>query len=363
MKLIGSFRTRWRFTSWGIAALATAGALVGCNSGSQTSNGTAIGRNNAAPGDPTTAQIPPGDVAELTVGYNPTIVQPQPLIGLMEGQYAQELPGVSVNGRPYDAGPAVLEALRAGVVQIACSGPFPAIKAYAKEGDVVLLCGAASGGTQLMVAKDGPIKSLKDLKGKIIGVNQPGSTVEAMVRYNLLKAGLKPDDDVRLVEVKPAEQAEALKSGQVQAVASPAPWPSDVQINGNGRPLLDWKQIYENGNYLSGSIYTTKKFAEEHPEFIAKFVAANRRITDELNKDRIKGDARVLDAWSKQTGKTLDPKVAKAAFATIKYTTEANEAGLQKFADINFELGLLRNKADLKGFVFQSKPATAKPKQ
>ena len=226
---------------------------------------------------------------------------------------------------------------------------------------MVLLCGAASGGTQLMVAKNSPIKSLKDLKGKIIGVNQLGSTVEAMVRYNLLKAGLKPDSDVRLVEVKPAEQAEALKSGEVQAVAAPAPWPSDVELNGNGRALLDWKQIYEGGNYLSGSIYTTKKFADEHAEFIAKFVEANKRITNELNKDRAKGDARVLDAWSKATSKKLDAKVAKAAFATIKYTMEANETGMQKFADINYELGLLKQKANLKGFVYQPKKADAKP--
>lgn len=360
MKLIRS--TPSALSNFSLAALLVAGALVGCNRGGQNSNNSATGPNNAAPGDPTTADIPPGPVKELTVGYNPTIVQPQPLVGLIEGKYAQELPGISVNGRPYEAGPAVLEALRAGIVQIACSGPFPAMKAYAKKGDVVLLCGAATGGTQLMVSKTGPIKSLQDLKSKIIGVNQPGSTVEAMVRYNLLKAGLKPDSDVRLVEIKPAEQADALKRDEVQAVAAPAPWPSDVQLNGNGRALLDWKQIYEGGNYLSGSIYTTKKFAEEHPEFIAQFVEANRKITDELNRDRAKGDARVLDAWSKQTGKKLDPKIAKAAFATIKYTTEANEAGLQKFADINFELGLLRKKADLKGFVWNTKPADAKVK-
>jgi NitT/TauT family transport system substrate-binding protein len=339
----------------GLTFLSFAVAGCGNNGGAGTSNQT-TGPNNAAPGDPTTAEIQPGQIKEITIGYNPVIAQPQPLVGLQTGAYAKELTGVSVNGREYDAGPAVLEALRAGAIQIGVSGPFPAVKAYAKEGDVVLLCGAAAGGTELMVAKNGPIKSVKDLKGKVIGVNQPGSTVEAMVRYQLVQAGLSPDKDVKLIEVKPAEQADALKRGDVDAVAAPAPWPSDVLINGNGRPLLDWKQIYGNGKYLAGSFYTMKKFANENPEFIQKFIAATRKITNDLNKDRSKGDAQVLAAWSKVTGKTLKPEVAKAAFKTMTYTTAADEAALQRFADVNFQVGLLKKKADLKGFVWQAKP-------
>jgi aliphatic sulfonates family ABC transporter substrate-binding protein len=323
-------------------------AVSGCgNSGSSNTAGENSTTGNNATSDTSSVQ-------SITVGYNPTIAQPQPLVGLHSGSYASEMPGISVNGRDYDAGPAVLEALRAGVIQIGCSGPFPAVKAYAKDGDVVLLCGTAAGGTELMVAKDSPFKTVKDLKGKIIGVNQPGSTVEAMVRYNLVQAGLSPDKDVKIIEVKPAEQADALKRGDVQAVAAPAPWPSDVAINGNGRALLNWKQIYGNGKYLAGSFYTTKKFAEENPELIQKFIAATQKITDRLNADRTKGDAEVLAAWSKVTRKTLKPEVAKAAFATMTYTTAADEAALQKFADVNHELGLLKKKADLKGFVWQA---------
>jgi NitT/TauT family transport system substrate-binding protein len=328
-------------------------ALAGCgNSGSNSENSGsgAVAEGNQSAGNGDAAS----DVTQVTIGYNPTIVQPQPLVGLQDGEYKKRMPGVNFEGKSYDAGPAVLKALRADVVQIACSGPFPAMRAFAKEGDVVLLSGAAKGGTQLMVKGDSPYKSVKDLKGKTIGVNQIGSTVEAMVRYQLLKAGLSPENDVKLVEIKPAEQADALSRGQVEAVAAPAPWPSAVQLSG-GRPLLDWKQIYENGNYLAGSIYTTKKFAETHPEFIRQFVAANAALTADLNRNREAGNARVLAAWSKTTGKTLKPEVAKAAFSTIEFTTEADEAGLQKFADINFQLGILKKKADLKGFVFKAK--------
>lgn len=312
------------------------------------------GCSNNAGGESTSAEGGTGGAArkKITLGYNPVIAQPQALVGVANGDYAKALSDVTFSGKEFGAGPAVLEALRGGTIDIGCSGPFPAIKAFAKEGDVVLLCGAATGGTELSV-KDPAIKSVRDLKGKTIGVNQLGSTVETMVRYQVLKAGLKPETDVKFIKVDPAEQAEALESGDVQAVAAPAPWPSFVQINAGARPLLDSKAIYENGNYLSGSFFATKKWVEANPELARQFVAATQKVTDALNADRAKGDAQVLAAWEKVSKKTLDPKVAKKAFGTIVYTTAANEARMQKFADINHELGVLKQKPDLKGFVWK----------
>ena len=324
-------------------------SFAGCGNNAPTANTsdtTAATPTNATQSD---------DPTEVVVGYNPTIVQPQPLLGISENEYSKRIAGVTFSGKEYKAGPDVIEALRAGVVQIGSSGAYPAMKAFASDGDIVLLCGAASGGTEISVLISSPIKSVKDLRGKKIAVNQAGSTVDAMVRINLLKAGLRPDKDVQIVEVEPPEQADALKNGDVDAVAAPAPWPSDTQIKAKARPLLDWKAIYNGGNYLAGSIYTTKKFADAHPAFIKKFVEANRDLTAELNKDRAKSDIRVLASWSRVSKKTLPADVAKKAFATIKYTTEANESGLQSFADQSFKVGIARKKMDLKGFVVSSK--------
>ncbi len=314
--------------------------LAGCSNNSNAGSNASSGGSGA-------------QARTLTIGFNPTIVQPQALLGVANDAYKAALPGVTTSFKRYEAGPEVVENLRAGVIDIGCSGPFPAMKAYLKAGDVVLLCGAASGGTQLMVKGDSPIKSVADLKGKVIGINQLGSTVETMVRYQVLRAGLKPATDVTFTQVKPAEQADALTKGDVAAVAAPAPWPSFVQINAKARPLLDWKAIYEGGSYLSGSFYATKNWVQANPELARQFVAATKKMTDGLNANRARGDAQVLAAWEKVTRKTLKPEVAKAAFSTIQYTTEANEAGLQKFADVNFQLGVIKQKPDVKGFVWK----------
>ena len=332
------------------ALLATSAAalcvlVAGCNSNSNAggnANASADGSNSA-----------PARPKKLSIGYLPNIVIPQPLVGLESGDFARGLPNVTLDSKTYPAGPAVMEALRAGIVDIAYTGPYPPLKGFIKDKDIVLLAACAQGGTELLVKKDSPIKSVKDLKGKVVAVNQPGSTVDAMVRYALLQADLKPGVDVKVVAIEPAQQADALERGEVAAVSSPAPWPSVARQKG-ARALLDWKQILDGGKYLQGVAFTTKKYAEANPEVVKAFVEAHRKVTDKLNADRKKGDAQVLAAWQKVSGKTLKPEVAQAAFKTITFTNDSTVEEWNRVQQIAQETGLLRQSGDLKGFLYQA---------
>ena len=344
--------SRRNFLFFLATSLVAPAALSGCGGAQNTAPENAASTRDAAN---TTATSGASEIKSVTVGYLPNIVLPQPLLGFEEGEFARQVPGVKFSAKTFPAGPAALESLRAGVVQIVYTGPYPPIKAYAKDRDIVLLGGTATGGTELMVAQNSPIVTVADLKGKTVGVNQLGSTVDALVRNALLEAKLTPDVDVKITPISPALQADSLKRGEVAAVAAPAPWPSVVKINGGGRALLDYRQILADGAYLSGVYYTTKKFADVNPNFIAKFVTANKKITDDLNADRAKGDARVLAAWEKVSQKKLAPDVAKAAFGTIVFTSDAKLAGLQRDAEIANKVGILRTKADLDGFVYEAK--------
>lgn len=319
--------------------------LAGCSG--QPGQNQATPSNGATPGP--NAGLEPQNV---TIGYLPNIVLPQPLIGMEEGEFTRRISGVAFKEKMFAAGPAVLEALRAGAVDIAYTGPYPPLKAFLKDKDVVLLGGCATGGTELSVARNSTIRSVRDLKGKVIAVNQSGSTVDALVKHLLIGAGLNPRTDVRIVPVDPAAQAEALQDGDVDAVAAPAPWPSYVTLKGKGRVLVNYRRMLDNGNYLQGVYFTTKRFIQENPNFVRRFVEVNREITDELNQDREKGNRRVLDAWSKASKKTLDPAVARAAFATIQFTNRADLKTLERDARIAVETGALRANGDLTGFLY-----------
>ncbi len=67
-----------------------------------------------------------------------------------------------------------------------------------------------------------PVKSVADLKGKIVGISEPGGGEVPMVKAALQGVGLDPDKDVRLVPIGEGSPAtfEAIKSGKVDAYSS-----------------------------------------------------------------------------------------------------------------------------------------------
>src|SRR5262249_54961588 len=70
------------------------------------------------------------------------------------------------------------------------------------------------------VPKDSPIRSIKDLKGKKIGVTSMASGAVPVTRGLLAMNGMDPDKDARIVVVGEAAQAAALaRSGEVQALS------------------------------------------------------------------------------------------------------------------------------------------------
>jgi NitT/TauT family transport system substrate-binding protein len=72
----------------------------------------------------------------------------------------------------------------------------------------------------IAVPKESAIRSVKDLKGKKIGVASMGSAGVPVARGILAMNGLDPDNDAQIVVVGEAAQAAALiRSGQVQALS------------------------------------------------------------------------------------------------------------------------------------------------
>jgi NitT/TauT family transport system substrate-binding protein len=74
----------------------------------------------------------------------------------------------------------------------------------------------------LKVPKDGPVQSVQDLKGKVIGISEPGGGEVPMIKAALQGAGLDPGKDVRMIPIGEGSPAtfHAIKSGQVDAYAS-----------------------------------------------------------------------------------------------------------------------------------------------
>lgn len=95
--------------------------------------------------------------------------------------------------------------------------------------------------TLYMVKDDSPIKSPKDLKGKLIGINGLKSSIHMWAAMVAEKAGYDAAKDVRFVPVPFPAQGEALRAGKIDVGAFPEPFAYMEQQKGGLRTLFTSK--------------------------------------------------------------------------------------------------------------------------
>jgi ABC-type nitrate/sulfonate/bicarbonate transport system substrate-binding protein len=129
--------------------------------------------------------------------------------------------------------------------EFAASTPTDLIKAVASGLDVVASAGQAievkrNPTTHVIVRKDSDIKSIGDLKGKVIAAPTLGAVIHVATLHWLKKNGVDPAS-IRGVEVPFPNMGDQLKAGNVDAVEALEPFASALLAAGNvslGDPLL-----------------------------------------------------------------------------------------------------------------------------
>jgi sulfonate transport system substrate-binding protein len=121
--------------------------------------------------------------------------------------------------------------------------------------------------TALVVPKDSPIKSIKDLKGKKVAATK-GTDPFLFLLRSLNQEGLKKSD-IEHVALQHADGRAALEQGRVDAWAGLDPLMATSEVEAGS------KLIYRNVAFNTyGFLNTTEKFAREHPEYVKKVIAA-----------------------------------------------------------------------------------------
>lgn len=143
---------------------------------------------------------------------------------------------------------------------------------------VASLCNKCSA---LVVKKDGPIKSEADLKGKTIGY-VPGTMHEILLRETLLRNGISPEKDVKLIRVDFFDMGTALAGGNIDAFLSGEPFPSLAVKQGYGK-ILSYPYYGDSVGTINAGMIVSRKSIKKNPEKIAALVLAHARATNFLS--------------------------------------------------------------------------------
>lgn len=178
--------------------------------------------------------------------------------------------GFSVQWLEFAAGPQQLEALGADALDIASTAESPPIFAQAAGTQILYLAAVPPSGKSisLLVPTGSTASTIADLAGKKIAF-QKASIGHYLLVKALAQAGLTLDD-VQSVFLPPPDANAAFSQSEVDAWFIWEPFVTRAVQSGLGRVLLDGEHLRDSCNFLT----TTRRFAGEHPDVLAAFLAA-----------------------------------------------------------------------------------------
>ncbi|NJP48270.1 aliphatic sulfonate ABC transporter substrate-binding protein [Streptomyces sp. PRB2-1] len=320
------------------------GALTACGYGSDDTSDDSSSPAAAASAGTTTAGKLSAD--EVKIGYFPNLTHATALVGLKEGFFAQELGATKIKEATFNAGPAEIEALNAGSIDIGWIGPSPAINGYTKSKGTSLkiIAGSASGGVKLVVNPD-KIKTLADVKGKKIATPQLGNTQDVALLNWIKSQGWKVDaqsgkGDVSVVRTDNKITPDAYKNGSIDGAWVPEPTASKLVSEG-AKVLLDESDLWPNKQFVITNVIVSQKFLKEHPDVVEAVLRGSVKTNAwiKANSDKAKADANA--ELEKLTQKALPADILDPAWASIQVLDDPLAATAKAEADHAVSAGLL----------------------
>jgi NitT/TauT family transport system substrate-binding protein len=245
--------------------------------------------------------------------------------------------GLDVTIDPVSNGPAIAAAVASGAVDIGFSNSLSIETAYKKGLPFVFIAAAAlyssaAPTSVLMVPKDSPLKTAKDLNGKTLGVNGLKNIAEYAPSMWIDKNG-GDAATVKFVEVSPQEGPAALDAHRLDAAFVAEP--QITQAKATSRVFSKPYDVLGEGWMIAG-YFTTRQWAEAHPDLLRKFQAAMRETAVWANANPDKS-ADILAKYTK-----LDPALVRASYRA-KFGESLSAAAIQPTIDLAAHYKLLES--------------------
>lgn len=297
------------------------------------------------------------DKTELEIGYMPILPVSQLFVDLEEGWIEEA--GIDPELVQFQNGPAMVQALLAGQLDVAYFGIGPAMVARARGADIKVV--ASNIVEQISVVTLGeltpyfegdPATAFERFaadKGRkaVITTFPTGSVPETVMQYWLRQQlGIDPDQ-IEIVFQGAAQVQQALLTGAVDGAVILEPIVSSVLAK------VDDAAVVASGSELfpnqPGAVLAVRsEVIENHPEAVSALVAAHVKATEILKTD----PERATPSVAKYVGGgRLDPEIVKSAIVRSEagFVADPNRIvdGTQVMHDFQAELGTLKKPVDL----------------
>jgi len=151
-------------------------------------------------------------------------------------------------------------------------------------------------------------KSVQELKGKAIGLNTFGGTLESIARLIVKHFGLDPDKDVKFLATGTADSRfAAMKQGLTAATLGSAP----LDFLGNKLGFVVLARANELFSFPASGLVATVKSIKERPDEIKRVIKAGIKANRYIHQNR-EGTMQRMMSWLK-----IDKEIAGATYQSV----------------------------------------------
>ncbi len=274
---------------------------------------------------------------KVRFAYQDRVADAASMIAVEKGFFRDE--GLEVEPLVFSNGPGCSEALLSGAADIGTMGDTTAVIAVSRSPvKIIASHGGGENRHRIVVAKDSPLRSPKDLIGKRLAVKRGTSTYGGLLAW---AESVNLDlSKVKVTEMRPGDMGDALLSGAVDAIVASEPTPSLVEQRG-GRELATLGGL---GNSYPILLVARDEYLSAQPEAVKAFLRAMQRASQFI-QDNPEEAAQVVAA---KTGLPLE--VAKRSMQYHYYSLQLDEqtrASLNMIARFLVEQKILEAEPDL----------------
>jgi NitT/TauT family transport system substrate-binding protein len=244
--------------------------------------------------------------------------------------------GLSADIQVISNGAAITSAVMSGALDVAQSNIASLAAAHEHGLDVVIIAPAGQYSskaptTALIVAKNSPIKTAKDLNGKTLAGNGIKNITQVGAFAWMDKNGGDPST-TKFVEMPFPDMPGALATGRIDAAVIAEPELSTALAKGDVRVLGN---CYDGiaKDFMIGAWFTTGTWAKAHPDLVKRFSKAMSQTADWANKNQA-ASAEMLTKYTKI-------EVAPGMKRTV-YADKLEPALVQPLIDASAKYGITK---------------------
>jgi len=213
-------------------------------------------------------------------------------------------------------------------------------------------------GSTVMVRKDLPATSLKDLVGRVFAIPSKYSNQYLVIRKLMKDEGVDPAS-IRFVELPPPDMPGALASKAIDAYFIGEPHAARAELDGSGRVLYHAKDIWP--HFISCVLVVTENLIAERPAVVRDLVRGIAESGEWADTHRVEA-ARLVAPYFRQDESLIRYVLTQPPDRVSYRMLTPGDDEMQMIADMALEAGILDRRLDVRGLVDrQFIPADIKP--